>query len=271
MQVLPAPVLRPYIKHFILLKCTDMAAQQFRFFADGSMSMVLTFQDSTLKLKQANGDLQKLPLGFLYGHNKQYQDVQIEINTTLVIVVFQPAGVKSLFDLAPQEIQDSFLDLKDLFGSILEDLYEKINQTSAMIQKLDALNQFFSAFLPKKSRQANPILYFSLQYLIENKEECSIATLSEKVGYSERQIERVFQEFVGISPKSYSNIIRFHHFLSLLRSDSNGFNLTELCYTAGYYDQSHLIKEFKKKVGIKPSAYLQTTQKLTSNFIEIVR
>jgi AraC-like DNA-binding protein len=269
MQVFPALELRPFIKHFILLKCADTRAQHFRFFADGSLSMVLTFRDSALKLVQASGDFEGLPAGFLYGHSKQYKDLQVEKGAELVIVVFQAAGVKQLFKIAPQEIQDSFLDIQDLFGGSLDELYEKITQTEAIAQKIAELNAFFCAFLAGKSITFHPILQFSLQYLAQNKDGLSVTGLSKKSGYSERQLERIFQEYVGLGPKSYLNIMRFHHFLSLLRSQSNQSNLTELSYAAGYFDQSHLIKEFRNKVGVKPSAYLHAPQKLTANFIGI--
>ena len=58
------------------------------------------------------------------------------------------------------------------------------------------------------------------------------------------------------------------HFLKLLKDKPNHTNLTSICYDAGFSDQSHLIKEFRKHTGISPKEYSSTSGKLTSNLIK---
>ncbi|WP_228446764.1 helix-turn-helix domain-containing protein [Chryseobacterium sp. 3008163] len=88
-------------------------------------------------------------------------------------------------------------------------------------------------------------------------------------GYSERHIERIFKECIGLNPKKFGNIVKLHFFLNLLKYKSSQSNITDLCYDAGYADQSHLIKEFKKYTGITPTQYLKNTNRLAINFMEI--
>ncbi len=69
--------------------------------------------------------------------------------------------------------------------------------------------------------------------------------------YSERYIQKLFLDNVGITPKSFSNIHRFNKSLQLIQTAD--LPLTSIAYDCGYYDQAHFIKEFKKFTGLTPS------------------
>ncbi|MBC8182113.1 AraC family transcriptional regulator [candidate division KSB1 bacterium] len=64
----------------------------------------------------------------------------------------------------------------------------------------------------------------------------------------------MFSKFIGITPKQYLKTIRFQ--LSLHKKAQNDkLNITELAYESGYYDQAHLINEFKSLTGQTPKQY----------------
>jgi methylphosphotriester-DNA--protein-cysteine methyltransferase len=72
---------------------------------------------------------------------------------------------------------------------------------------------------------------------------------------------------VGISPKRCCNIVRAHAFLKHL---PEGSRLTGYAYDSGYYDQAHLIREFKLITGLTPSQYLKKTDPLAVNFLRMI-
>lgn len=72
--------------------------------------------------------------------------------------------------------------------------------------------------------------------------------------YSQRQLERIFREGVGMSPKTYLRLLRINRSMRLLRP---GASLAETAQEAGYFDQSHFIRDFKAVCGVTPGAYLQ--------------
>jgi AraC-like DNA-binding protein len=79
----------------------------------------------------------------------------------------------------------------------------------------------------------------------------SISSLAERINYSERSIRRTFQEFLGINPKEFMNIIRFQNALRGMTESPKRF--TDLASTYGYYDQSHFIHHFKRYYGKLPT------------------
>ena len=77
-----------------------------------------------------------------------------------------------------------------------------------------------------------------------------------ELGVSERHLRRVFNETVGVSPKLFAQLSRFRRALRAARAH-NPTNWANIAATAGYYDQAHLISEFRSISGATPRALLE--------------
>lgn len=84
----------------------------------------------------------------------------------------------------------------------------------------------------------------------------NIKELSAHLGYSEQYIRRKFEEIIGFSPKQFSQIIRFQNILKQL-TISEKIDMIDVVYEAGFYDQAHFIKTFKKLTNLTPKQYQQ--------------
>ena len=69
-------------------------------------------------------------------------------------------------------------------------------------------------------------------------------------GYSERHLRRMFEECLGLSPKSYAKTLRLR---AALQSVNRAGDLAELAAAAGYYDQAHMTHEFRTAIGLTPA------------------
>ncbi len=95
-----------------------------------------------------------------------------------------------------------------------------------------------------------------------------VAELARQFNMSKRNFERKFKKHVGLSPKSFSNIIRIEKCRSLIKS-LNFNNLTEVSYMCNFYDQAHCVREFKSFVEETPKQYLSNVKKHSSPFKNI--
>lgn len=75
------------------------------------------------------------------------------------------------------------------------------------------------------------------------------------LGVSERHLRRVFREAVGVSPKAFARLRRFDRALRAAREDGRA-SWANIAATAGYYDQAHLIADFRAIAGVTPRALL---------------
>ncbi|PTX15079.1 helix-turn-helix protein [Pontibacter mucosus] len=83
--------------------------------------------------------------------------------------------------------------------------------------------------------------------------QLSISKLAERNSISIRQLERNFKTHVGITPKEYSNIVRFQNALAAIKSPDMKRSLLDIAFEYGYYDHSHLTNEIKRNTGLSPS------------------
>ncbi len=93
-----------------------------------------------------------------------------------------------------------------------------------------------------------PAGYNTAQYENENyllnyqKSYKDVHRIARDAGLSPRQIERNFKQVLGMTPKEYQQIVRFQHALGLLRDNTP----SQAAILAGYYDQSHMTKDFAR-------------------------
>lgn len=267
MQVSPSKELSPYIKHYLFLDNTETAVQKFRLFSDGNTGLVFSVKSKLISGINKYEIKEYLPASFLYGQLNGFKDLYSENEITLIIVVFQPNGIHQLLGIPAHEFHDSIIPVEDVFDKKITALQESLFDQNNQI-RTELLNSFFSSLIASKTTSNQFLIDHSLNFIIKNKGQFSIKQLVEYTGYTERHLERKFKECIGLNPKKFGNVVRLHHFLKLLKDKPDDTNLTTICYDAGFSDQSHLIKDFKKHTGITPTEYVHSTGKLTNNLIK---
>ena len=81
-----------------------------------------------------------------------------------------------------------------------------------------------------------------------------MAAVARELGLSERQLERRLLTRTGLTPKRYASLRRFERAASALNGAES---LAQLALEAGYYDQSHFIREFSRYAGTSPGRFVR--------------
>jgi AraC-like DNA-binding protein len=269
MQVPPSKELLPFIKHYLFLESEGTGIKKLRLFSDGNTGMVFSFKSNLVSNIQADEQLNFLPPSFVYGQINAFKDLFLFGEASLIIVVFQPAGINQLIGISAAELRNNIIKTEDLFGWPVLNLQTNLFELNNFQEQLTSLNAFFTQLVSKKVLLNKGIIEASVNFILKNKGTNSVDQLVKHVGYTERHLERIFIECVGLNPKKFGNIVKLHSFLKLLKVKSKHDTLTRISCEAGYSDQSHLIKEFKKYTGVTPKEYLNKANKLAINFMEI--
>ena len=97
----------------------------------------------------------------------------------------------------------------------------------------------------------------------------SVAQYAYKANMSIRNFERRFTEQAGVSPKLYAKLVRFNEAIKI-KSMQPEKNWTSIAYDCGYFDQMHLIKDFKQFSNESPSSFFNRNAGLTTEtFIRV--
>jgi AraC-like DNA-binding protein len=265
MQISPPQHLAPFIRHYIFLNNFQEGIKNVRLFTDGSTGLILSGDMNLYSGISEN----RMPLSFFYGTLNQYKDFYSQGRFSLIAVVFQPYFFSLLLKISAKEAHNQIISVEDVVKNKLEPFQEQLCNHTEPLLIINSLNLFFTEFLEQETGFDYTFITAVQRYILQNKGLVTSGELEKFTGYSERQLERKFENSMGISPKKYSNTIRLHYFLSLINKGNGNENMTSLSYRAGYSDQSHLIRDFKNNTGLTPKQYIQTENKMAVNFIEL--
>jgi AraC-like DNA-binding protein len=263
MQVSPSIELSGFIRHYLFLNIEGNSTRKLRLFSDGSSGIVLN-SNPTLFL-----DAAPLPAAFCYGQITEYKEISCQGPARLVIIVFHPHGLNRLLNVPASELNDKVIPLTDLFDGVGQALQSAIAAADRLSVKLDHIEGFFRKMVSDHPSAGDPLVTTALNLIQRNRGVLTIQQLTGIIGCHSRQLERKFNTAIGLSPKHYCNIVRTLGFVKSLQRDTPKPNLTRSAYDSGYYDQAHLIREFKKITGLTPSQYFKHSEPLAVNLLRL--
>jgi len=166
-----------------------------------------------------------------------------------VSIIFHPGGLNRFLNIPMTEIFDNGYSAREVIGREIEELLDKSHETISS----DELNSVVQSYFLKKLPQIKEPLPvdFALQHLLTNY-NASMDKLAGMACMSVRNFERKCKERLGMPAKMYARIARFHKAYKILESRPI-ISWTDLTYEVGYYDQTHLIKDFKEFARLTPT------------------
>ncbi len=177
-------------------------------------------------------------------------------------IVFKPAGISSLFGLPMYEFTHERLDLREVLGSQIERIIQQIYDSPTASDKAGVLNSFLQDQWIKHEPVTDRTDY-AANLLLYSNGACSISELMNELYVCRRQFERQFTLKVGVSPKHFARIRRISVVCREMASRNWAIqDWHQFIHDAGYYDQSHFIKEFKAFTGRPPSVYVKNNSEL---------
>jgi len=168
---------------------------------------------------------------------------------------FKPFAFAEWFNTAAFKLNDLFTPLVELFiiNKTTSQLIEQILQPNKFDLKSQLLDEFM-ATLFKRTLSIDEKLRAQLNYILERRGLAKISDLFGEFKTSKVTLHKHFINKVGLSPKKVAQIWRMNYFLQL-KEEETSKNLTSLCLEAGFYDQSHFIKEFKLLFDLTPKKF----------------
>lgn len=91
----------------------------------------------------------------------------------------------------------------------------------------------------------NEIVNGAVSRILDGKGSVEVADLAREAFVSGRHLERLFHQYVGITPKKLSNLVRYQFLWRDILYDPD-LNILDAVHKYGYTDQSHLLREFKR-------------------------
>ena len=264
-EIAPAPVLTPFVAAFWTLHGTSEEPSFDLVLPDGHAELVVHRTGRFLEWQQS-GEIAEQPTALVAGVMERAIALSPARRFETVGVRFTPHGLAPLCRY-PQSALSSRLTpagdaLSPGFAQIVDDVAQadSLDESLAILQM--GLVRLFDRVAPAPNRVAAAV-----QLIDRTGGMISMDRLVHHTGATSRWLERQFQAFVGMPPKRYARVVRFHRAVSALVSAPETAGAAFAVHH-GYYDQAHFTGEFKAFTGWAPRAFAsQKLGELTRHFV----
>lgn len=204
---------------------------------------------------------------FVYGLVSKPDVIRLSRGFREIAIGFKPYFLQLLLkDSMSQVAGVPNADAFDFFGyDALKVLHNQLYESRSDLETLSAVELFLSRHINASKEDKRLMHAIGLVY---EKRVRSVAELSEAINLSSTSLRQLFRDRVGQSPKEVIRILRLNE--ALRKRPGPEESMTDLCYSLGYFDQSHFIHDFKNTFGITPRSYFQNNE-LTFDFYNFGR
>ena len=268
---LPHPLLRPYVEDLWLGDDYAPPHSQERIVPSGTIELVINLRENEIRIYDVNRPqlCQRYSGAVVSGPYRRFLLTATVEEISIMGVHFRPGGAFPFFNVLPYELADAHVDLEVLWGPPVRGLRERLIGASHPAERFELLELALLDHLVA-SWQPHYAVAFALDTFAKLKSHSTVRELARSINLSERRFIEVFRNEVGLTPKLYSRIKRFERMLAYVQhNDSPDF--ATLAQTYGYFDQSHLIRDFQQFSGFSPTVYIGKQQNLSKHQIPIKR
>ena len=274
----PTQALRPYITRYVFVRAegsTDTMTPPTddpRFVNGKHVQPLLPNYGSLVFMRNVNVEFDGVPANglVLLGAN------QTTIGLTTVsgwfegmMLDFEPGGMHVLLGIDLQQLAGRVLTAKEYGDAGLLQLDAIFKNNTSAEEIAPMMDAFFLGHLPYKE----DVNYSRLCKVIEAcdavKGNISAAEMASVACLGERQFLRVFRTYVGLPPKQFIRLRRFHRALQSMQqqaADGKNIDLMSVALKHGYYDLSHMALEFQQMGCVSPSHFRILGIPLTADF-----
>jgi AraC-like DNA-binding protein len=174
-------------------------------------------------------------------------------------VKFRPGGFYPFLKSPLSRITNRSIPLKDVFGADAKELEQSVLSLEFGAQRADAAENFLRQRLPERDQTAL-LAGQMVDEICLNPEIMTVDDLVARFRLGKRMLQRLFDQYIGVTPKWVIRVYRLHQVVERLNS-GKAVDFAALAQDLGYFDQAHFVKDFKSIVGHTPAGYLKQLRK----------
>ncbi len=251
----PHPSLQPFVENYWVLRTAGLQEEVvvpdgntgLMFLSTGVKRLDIEKQTTLITGNQA----------VVVGQKSRPVLYQFEPGTTVetIGVRFRPAGLSAFTQIPMVRLRDQVISAAEVFEHGLRQTTTQVSLSARSHALAEILNRFLTQNLQPAPRHHHTAMQMAGR-IIQCCGQYRAIDWMQRFHLSERQIERLFRQYVGLTPKTFARIVRFNHAI-ICHQRQTGLRLTDLAYANGYFDQMHFVKEVKAFTLKTPKQYLR--------------
>ena len=174
-------------------------------------------------------------------------------------VKFRPGGFRPFLKSPASKLADRMVPIQRILGKDVTALQEIVLSSKSENERVQAANAFFRARMPQPDTKI-ALAGELMERILQERDIKTVDDLVARTEIGKRSLQRLFNEYVGVSPKW---VIRRYRLHELVERSNSGEELdwAQLALELGYFDQAHLINDFRSITGYSPTEYQDLIRK----------
>ena len=255
----PSLCLRPFVKEYCLLhfefdqkhpppvKPFPVRPQQ---------TLVFYLKGGINAFNPETGLFKTFPKIAINGSQVQRYNFHLAHSQMMLSVDFQPTGLSKFLQMPlNEEFIDNRIDAEVLLNPEIGNVYEQMLNASSYAQIIEIVESYLWRRIERQKIDFQPIDKIHL-LIAQQPVGYSMAQLADMSCLSLSQFERRFKQQMGISPKFFARVNRFHQAF-MLKDQNPHLDWLSIALQTGYNDYQHLVKDFKQFAGDTPNSLLK--------------
>jgi AraC-like DNA-binding protein len=255
----PTPRLAALVERFWLLEGVSVSSAD-AIIPDGRVELIFHYGGPFWR-ETARGVRERQPAALLVGQMVEPVVLAPDGQAGVAAIRLRPAASRTLLGFSLQEVSGEFVDLEAVFPSV-RGVRERLAEAQGDDERISVLEDWLIGMAcPAPRLQVEAVV----GVILESGGRVPIDSLAAWSGASLRHIERQFREDVGLTPKTFSRIVRLQSALKRVRQ---GSPLADVALACGFYDQAHMTRDFREIAAMSPGAWQTHAGDLAPLFVE---
>jgi AraC-like DNA-binding protein len=229
---------------------------------DGSPELIFVLADP-FEHVGASGAVTQQPRAFLVGQITAPMTVRPTGRIDLLAVRFESHGASILHPML-RLLTNHWVDVTQLGLPTLRSLGPTLAATPSVGARVQLAAQALR-HIADRSPRPDPRVASAVRIIRERHGAVALDALADSLALAPRTLQRLFAEQVGITPKHLARIVRFQRVFAAWRHDPG--SLARVAAECGYFDQSHLVRDFRDLAGMPPATFLTSLPTFTGLFL----
>lgn len=247
----PSPALAPFVASIWRFRGRLGHAYE-RVLPTGTMQLLVNLHQDEMRLYRGEGTalVQRLRGAIVCGARTNYVEIDTDEQRDIVGIDFRPGGAFPFFAAPSDATTDTYVELDALWGRTGALLRERL---LAAADTETLLRAFEAALFAQATRplELDPAVAFAVSSFARG---LGVSEVTTQLGMTPARFIRHFSKIVGLTPKRFARVLRFHRVLDVA-SQGRRIDWARVAVECGYFDQAHLIHEFREFSGTSPKAY----------------
>ncbi|HVT97429.1 MAG TPA: helix-turn-helix domain-containing protein [Acidobacteriaceae bacterium] len=248
----PALPLSRYVESLWYASTSGMAPSRQRVYPDGAMALVIHLEKPTATYFVGE-ETRSIGVPLLAGPWSQSFQIDPSLSTGVVGVVFRPGAARMFFPVAAHELHNIDIPLQELYPSEADRLLNEVCSAAGEEARLRVVEEYLRQRL-MRAAPIPPAVNYAVRQLSSAGGVRRVRAIQRETGLSHTRFIQLFREHVGLTPKLFCRVRRFRALLNRMEK-GEPVSWAELAADCGYFDQAHMIRDFRAFAGATPGEF----------------